>query len=294
MSNEKIIIATSLGNLTLRQISELTGISNEVIRGRYYRGMRGDELLRKKLHPFETIVTFHGSDISLRELSAQFGIKASTLYTRYRRGLRGDELVQPLKYSKPDTHIGEKHGMLTILSVKKGKQGVQAVCRCECGNVCERLLQSVLSGRSHSCGCDRGIPFVTHGKSKTKEHKAWRHIKERCLNKNSAAYPLYGGRGIKMCERWINSFENFYLDMGDAPSPKHSIDRIDTNGNYTPENCRWTTPMQQSRNRRTTIRVKYKENMMPLGELAELLNISYDNLYRAYKRGKLDKYIYEL
>ena len=291
MTKEKIVITTSLGDLTLRQISKLTGISNEVIRGRYYRGMRGDDLLRGKLHPYETIVNYHGIEISLRELSAQSGIKSSTLYTRFRRGLSGDELVHPLKYSKPEEHIGEKHGMLTILSIKKGTRRAQAVCRCECGNLCELSLQGVLSDRSHSCGCNKGVLFVTHGKSKTKEHKAWRHIKERCLNKNSKAYPNYGGRGIRMCERWVDSFENFYADMGDAPSPKHSIDRIDPNGDYSPANCRWATPKQQSRNRRTSIRVKYQDNMIPLGELAELLGVSYNKLYYAYRHGRISDYI---
>lgn len=114
--------------------------------------------------------------------------------------------------------------------------------------------------------------------SNTKEHKTWRRIKYRCLNKNSASYPLYGGRGISVCDRWLNSFENFYKDMGPKPGPEYSIDRIDNNGNYCPENCRWATPKKQANNRRTNICYVYRGEKLTMSELSVKYNIKYEVL----------------
>lgn len=92
--------------------------------------------------------------------------------------------------------------------------------------------------------------FEMHGMSKKPEYSVWVSLKGRCNNKNNTAYKNYGGRGIKICERWSKSFANFYNDMGSKPKKEYSIDRIDTNGNYEPKNCRWTTNIIQGRNQR--------------------------------------------
>ena len=92
-----------------------------------------------------------------------------------------------------------------------------------------------------------------HGMSDTVEHDTWRNIKQRCYNENSDCYMNYGGRGIIVCERWKDSFPNFYEDMGKRPSDRHQIDRIDNNGDYEPTNCHWVTNRDNSQNRRSTV-----------------------------------------
>lgn len=94
-----------------------------------------------------------------------------------------------------------------------------------------------------------------NGLSNSKEYRAWHHMKFRCNNKNYNARHLYGGRGIKVCKRWLESFNNFYKDMGSKPSPDHSLDRIDNNKGYSPKNCRWATKKEQGFNRRSTRKI---------------------------------------
>lgn len=103
--------------------------------------------------------------------------------------------------------------------------------------------------------------------SKLPEYETWGRIRQRCTNPKNPAFPDYGARGIRMCERWA-SFENFYADMGPRPSPKHSIDRRDNNGDYSPENCRWATLKQQSRNKRNNVWIEHDGKRMILEDWA--------------------------
>lgn len=125
-------------------------------------------------------------------------------------------------------------------------------CLCDCGNIKTfknyTAYRSIRKGINMSCGCKHHAK--THGNSNSKEYKVWTSIKQRTTNSKDKGYKDYGGRGIRMCERWLDSFENFLADMGERPKDKLSIDRIDVNGNYEPSNCRWASWKTQNLNKR--------------------------------------------
>lgn len=155
--------------------------------------------------------------------------------------------------------VGRRFGRLTVIAEgqKKGKSTNRHwICRCDCGSITKPICAASLrGGRTKSCGCIHSELLVArntiHGKCRTKLHGVWNGMKQRCLNPNNRKYKDYGGRGITVCEEWLNSFDAFYewaIASGYAESL--SIDRVDVNGNYEPSNCRWATAMEQRHNRR--------------------------------------------
>lgn len=129
-------------------------------------------------------------------------------------------------------------------------------CICECGVIKAVSADNLKSKQIMSCGCLfkelLSKRNTKHGLTGSPTYKSWAQAKERCTNQNNPNYNRYGGRGIQMCERWLNSFENFLADMGEKPTKKHSLDRIDNDKGYSPDNCRWATSFEQCNNRHTS------------------------------------------
>lgn len=151
--------------------------------------------------------------------------------------------------------IGKVYGHFIILAdAKEAKGHTKVIVRCVCGVEKSIRLNSLRTGNTTSCGCMKasriGDARRRHGLSTTTECTSWYHMIDRCYNKNNDVYSYYGGRGIKVCERWLNSFTDFLKDMGNKPALYMSLDRINVDGDYEPSNCRWATPQVQTENRR--------------------------------------------
>jgi hypothetical protein len=178
--------------------------------------------------------------------------------------------------------IGFRFGRLVVVAdiepILSGVQRQRAVrCECDCGALGEYRLCSLRSGNTTSCGCfareststRSRLAFRTHGGTGTPEYSAWASLLQRCRNSNDSAYQNYGGRGIRVCDRWQESFSYFLDDMGYRPSAKHSIDRMDNNGDYSPENCRWATRSEQMRNTSVNRMVSHDGETLCVTEWAE-------------------------
>jgi hypothetical protein len=182
--------------------------------------------------------------------------------------------------------LGTNFGDLTLLKILPARK---ALCLCVCGKQYETWQPSLLSGDVKSCGCMRKKYIQQASKrrnpfpySKNPLFRAWAQMRQRCQNPKDSSYAHYGARGVKVCLEWDQSFEKFVKDMGERPSPKHSIDRINNSGNYEPSNCRWATPKQQVRNRGATLYLTLKGITKPAAEWAEdlaaRLGLTYQNI----------------
>jgi hypothetical protein len=173
--------------------------------------------------------------------------------------------------------IGLKFGRLTVVSEEGVRNKIRRFsCVCSCGNVRSVAGTDLRRGHSKSCGCLQkqlaSKANRTHRKTNSTEYHSWSNMKARCLNKNHPRWADYGGRGIFVCQSWIDSFECFLKDMGKCPAG-YSIDRIDVNGNYEPSNCRWASNNQQARNCRKTKIVEYMGRALSLPDHCEMLGL---------------------
>lgn len=190
---------------------------------------------------------------------------------------------------------GDRYGRLTAIAVHSVNSGglKRWRFRCDCGEEVVAIGSKVRTGNTSSCGCLRAETSgartlarqLTHGMSRTSEYRIWIGMLRRCEQPHRPEYKRYGARGITVCERW-HDFKAFFANMGRRPSPLHSIDRIDVNGNYEPGNCRWVLPVQQGRNRRNARIVEYGGRLMSLSEAAEIAGINYATVHsRIEKQG---------
>jgi hypothetical protein len=172
---------------------------------------------------------------------------------------------------------GFQFGSLTILKLGRSKgNGAWWICQCKCGKQKEIKASDMVQGKINSCGCEHKERIAkantTHGKTNTKTYSMWLAMRNRCNRVNQD----YSSRGITYDKRW-DSFENFYLDMGEAPEGM-SLDRIDVNGNYEKSNCRWATREQQANNTRANVFVEWQGKTQTIAQWAKELNMNYDKL----------------
>lgn len=185
---------------------------------------------------------------------------------------------------------GQKFGRLTVINraknhtQKNGSVKTQWLCECDCGNRVVVQGVNLKNGHVKSCGCyQKDNPsHYKHGKRNEWSYKVWKHIKQRCFDKNCKRYKDYGGRGITVCDRWKNSFEAFYEDVSKLPNfgkEGYTLDRIDNDGNYELLNCRWADNRTQGNNKRNNLQITFNNKTQTLTQWANELNLNYKKLW---------------
>ena len=174
---------------------------------------------------------------------------------------------------------GQRFGKWTVIgAAPRSSRESRYLCRCDCGTERDVLRKHLLSGKSTSCGCQRHLQaaaITTHGGSKTSEYRTWQAMRNRCTDPKNPGWLRYGGRGISVDPRW-DAFAAFLADMGAKPSPAHTLDRVDGDGDYTPENCRWATRREQAQNTSRNHYVTWNGETKSIAEWARTTGINKD------------------
>jgi hypothetical protein len=195
---------------------------------------------------------------------------------------------RPPKNRKCRDISGRQFGCMTVVEYA-GFYGKMSAwkCRCECGTELYLHYIAIIQEVTWHCGCQS----KQHGGSGTSEHGIWCGMKQRCHNPKAVAYQWYGARGISVCDRWrgVDGFKNFMADMGPRPSPKHSIDRKDNDGNYCPENCRWATDEEQARNTAQNVNLTFNGRTMCNSAWAKELGITPEGLRQRLQRMPVER-----
>lgn len=188
--------------------------------------------------------------------------------------------------------VGKKFGKLEVISFsyKNNLGKAYWLCKCDCGKKIITSGSNLVTGQSKSCGCFRSkllsVRRKKHGQSETKLYNVWRTIKSRCLLPSTISYERYGGRGIKICEEWKEKFEPFWKwAIENGYKDGLTIDRIDNDGDYCPENCRWVDRKEQAKNRRTTVFYLLNGEKICLNDLLKKIGFSKSMYWRNKKRG---------
>lgn len=191
--------------------------------------------------------------------------------------------------------VGERFNRLVVQElVGKGTMSILLWrCECDCGNSCIVATADLKKGQM-SCGCYIGegnrARQTKHGLAHTREYRIWGLMIERCSNPNNIGWKIYGGKGTRVCDRWLNSVEAFIEDMGMRPSPQHSIDRIDSNGDYELANCRWATKKEQARNTSRNRFITHDGLILTLAEWSERTSIPSWKISQSIKSGRSVSY----
>lgn len=193
-------------------------------------------------------------------------------------GIKGGDKIR-----KKENIIGRKFGKLTVIEECEKRDKAHHCfikCKCDCGKIIIVREDAVKSGNTNSCGCWK------HKMSYTRLYAIYKHMKNRCHNRNNIRYKHYGGRGIKICDEWLNDFMAFYeWAYKNGYNDSLSIDRIDVNGNYEPSNCRWATKRQQNNNKQNTIYLTLNGKTQTIAQWRKELNLKYITVYNRYIRG---------
>lgn len=186
--------------------------------------------------------------------------------------------------------VGRVFARLTVVAVegRNARSQLLVKCLCVCGAEIKARYSHLQSSNIKSCGClARELSAErqrTHGRSESRTYRAWVAMRNRCYNTLDPAYKYWGARGITVCDRWLESFENFFEDMGECP-PKMSLDRRENSDNYRPGNCRWATSKEQANNRRGNVNLTLEDRTQTVAAWAEELGIKGDTLYKRLLRG---------